>query len=796
MDNKPHKVFGVNVSTIVITLWLILLVLVPGDAMSFRQEQNLEAMAEQAEAYYPGNPDSSIILADQVISIIREKGINSPLEEDMLDQKGWSLRRKREYEQAEQFLLESIAVSKRKGNQEQLASTYLRLGFMFRGIGRFDEALEAYKNSERIRTELNDERGLASVFNNMGILYRAMGDQEKAFESYTKSIEIREKLGDQEFLSSAVMNLGVWMAIERRFDEALVYFERYRNIQEELKDTSNLVMVTTNIGNVYSDQGIYEKALEYYHQSVDLLEQSSEKDEGNRAQILFNIGYLYGKREYYEEAISSTKEALEIYRKFKGKDDIAQSYKNIGQFFDELGKQDSALWYYDRSLELYRELGNQNDIARVVMNIGVIHNKEEAPELALSYFQEAERILAETQREVSLPGLYNNIGASYFRLRQYQTAIDYYKRCLEYATQASDLEVQKQASFDLAEVYGVIGDYENGYKYQLMYDTYKDSLFNMERTRAIEELITQYETDKKEAEIRILTAEQAENEALIKQRNAENQTLFIGVISLITAVLGISGWYVYSNRKKKVIAEQKEALFKSEIDSLLERQQVESVTAMLEGQEKERKRLAAELHDRLGSVMSLVKLYFSSLDEDIKETKPELYQSFAEGNKFLDDAFNEVRALITEMKEGRSTGLGLQKDLEQLLDKIEKVGVRVNSRIELDESLDALVEMNVYRIIQEALSNALKYSKATNIELDLVSNGSLKLKIRDNGVGFDPETVNDRIKDREGYGLSNMENRVKVLGGTFKLDARSGSGVMIDVDIPNEELNQEPEGSV
>ncbi len=785
-----------NISSIVITLWLILLVLVPGDAMAFRQEQNLEALAEQAEAYYPGNPDSSIILADQVISIIREKGLVSPLEEDMLDQKGWSLRRKREYEQAEQFLLESIALSEKRNNQEQLGSTYLRLGFMYRGIGRFEEALEAYKKSEHIHIELKDDRGLASVLNNMGILYRAMGDQEKAFESYTRSIEIREKLGDQEFLSSAVMNLGVWMAIERRFDEALTYFERYKLIQEELKDTSNLVMVTTNIGNVYSDQGIYEKALEYYHQSVDLLEQSTEKDEGNRAQILFNIGYLYGKREYYEQAIGSTKEALEIYRKFQGRDDIAQSYKNIGQFFDELGKADSALWYYDRSLELYRELGNQNEIASVVMNIGVIYNKEEAPELALNYFQEAERILAETKRELSLPGLYNNIGASYFRLRQYQTAIDYYKRCLEYAIQASDLEVQKQASFDLAEVYGVIRDYENAYKYQLKYDTYKDSLYNMERTQAIEELITEYETDKKEAEIKILTAEQAENEALIKQRNAENKTLLIGVVSLIAAVLGISGWYVYSDRKKKEIAAQKEELYKSEVDSLLEKQQVESVTAMLEGQEKERKRLAAELHDRLGSVMSLVKLYFSSLDEDIKETKPELYQSFTEGNKFLDDAFAEVRALITEMKEGKSSGLGLQQDLEQLLAKIEKVGVSVNSRIELDKSLDALVEMNVYRIIQEALSNALKYSKATNIELDLVSNGSLKLKISDNGVGFDPAAVSERTKDREGYGLGNMENRVKVLGGSFKIDAKAGNGVMIHIDIPTEELNTESEASV
>ena len=93
----------------------------------------------------------------------------------------------------------------------------------------------------------------------------------------------------------------------------------------------------------------------------------------------------------------------------------------------------------------------------------------------------------------------------------------------------------------------------------------------------------------------------------------------------------------------------------------MERQQLESVSAMLEGQEKERQRLAIELHDRIGSLLSLVKMYFSSLNEDISEKQPELHSSFSEGSQFLDDTFFEVRAIIKEMRDGISAGERLAK---------------------------------------------------------------------------------------------------------------------------------------
>ena len=182
--------------------------------------------------------------------------------------------------------------------------------------------------------------------------------------------------------------------------------------------------------------------------------------------------------------------------------------------------------------------------------------------------------------------------------------------------------------------------------------------------------------------------------------------------------------------------------------------------------------------------MSLVKMYFSSLDDDIKQKEPGLYASFEEGNRFLDDAFLEVRAIIREMKEGKTSGKGLEHDIQQLTEKVEKIGVKVEAEINLVSELKGETELNLYRIIQEAVSNSLKYSHAGNISLVLNEGEQLSLIIKDNGVGMNLSEKTSNPDTGGGYGLGNMENRVKLMGGTFTLKTAKDEGVEISILIP------------
>lgn len=746
-------------------------------------QSEIEFLANQAEDSYPSKLDSTVFYATELIGKIRKEGLVTGIEDQMLDLLGRTYRRMRDAQRSEEYFLEAIELSVQRNNVEQLGDSYNRIGLLYRGIGRYDDAKESYEKSLAYKLQVGNENSAAGTLNNMGNLYRAMGEKEKAYDSFMQSIEIRIRIGEEERAAAAYLNLGNWMAGESEFEKALELYEDYYQMVSFQKDTLAMATVSNNIGNIFNSKGDLDNALQMYLKADSLFKVSRIKDD-LESLLNLNIGIVLSKTGNPWQAITYYKISRIVSEEYDDKESIGTAFQNIGQAFENLEEPDSALHYYDLAIEVFEPLKNQRRLAQVYENIGVIYNQESAPEFALNYLLRAAQIFEEAQNNRSLANLYNNVGSSYYYLKQYDQAISYYQQSLEKAKETEYLEVEERVTSGLAEVYGEIGDFENAFKYQQLNDAYEDSLLNLDRIKVIEDLITKYETEKIDAENKLLLAEQAQNEATIERRDAENRVLIVGVLALIAAVIAIFTWVAYSNRKKQIIARQKESLYQNKIDSLLDRQQLESVSAMLEGQEKERKRLAAELHDRLGSILSLVKMYFSSLDGDIKEKQPELHASFIEGNQFLDDAFKEVRALIREMQEGATSGEGLKKDLEKLLNKITRLGIEIKSRIELSKKLDTIVEMNIYRVIQEALSNSLKYSKAEFIELVLNDANQLKVMIKDNGVGFDLEKIPQKKDGDASYGVGNMENRIRLLGGEFDLKTKEGQGVTIDIQIP------------
>ncbi len=753
-------------------------------------QDQFEFLANKAEEYYPSKLDSTVIYANDLIDKIRNQAVVSAYEEQMLDLLGRTYRRMGNPERSEEYFLQAIELSTQRGNIAQLGDSYNRIGLLYRGIGKYQEALKSYETSLDYKLQTGNENSAAGTLNNMGNLYRAMGEKQKAYDSFIQSIEIRKRIGEEERAATAYLNLGNWMADEAEYEKALNLYNDYLNLVSSLSDTLAMANVITNIANIHSSTGNFDKALNSYLKADSLFKVSGVEDK-LEARINLNIGVLLSKTENNYDAIKYYWEAAKIYEKLNDRQGLGKVYQNTGQTFETLDLPDSAFYYYELAINAFEPLGNKELLAGVYENIGVIYNQESTPEYALDYLLRASAIFEDTKNERALANLYNNIGESYFYLEQYNSAISYFRESLEKATETDFLEVQERASFGLAETYAEINDFENAFKYQLLYDEYKDSLLNLERVKVIEELITRYETEQKDAEIQILTAEQAQSEAVIRQREAENRVQLIAIISLISATIGIILWFLYSSRKKKVILKQKELLFRNEIDSLMEKQRTESIAAMLKGQDKERKRLAAEVHDRLGSILSLVKLYFSSVDNDLKEKQPELYHSFQEGNQLLDDTFIELRAIIKEMSDGKVSGKGLEQDILDLLAKIKKVGVEIESKIELNKNLHADVETNMYRVIQEALSNSLKYSKADTIQLSINDVNELTLSVKDNGIGFDQESY--RVRKEAGinsYGVENMENRVKLLGGSFSLKTKKGEGVQLEVSIPIREKSE------
>jgi len=234
--------------------------------------------------------------------------------------------------------------------------------------------------------------------------------------------------------------------------------------------------------------------------------------------------------------------------------------------------------------------------------------------------------------------------------------------------------------------------------------------------------------------------------------------------------------YVRALRKKR----EKET---REKEQLIHEQELKSISAMLEGQETERKRIASDLHDRLGSMLSTVKLYFGLVEEQLDMREEKNKEQYNKANFLLDQACEEVRKISHNLVSGDLASFGLVPALTQMKSTIEDSGlIKINFfSFGMDIRLGSTVEITLYTIVQELINNILKHSKATEVTIQLNKGGNnLNIVVEDNGLGFDVASA----QSKGGMGLKSLETRVGKLNGNISIDSRKGKGTTIIINIP------------
>nr|WP_262897109.1 sensor histidine kinase [Muricauda sp. CAU 1633] len=202
---------------------------------------------------------------------------------------------------------------------------------------------------------------------------------------------------------------------------------------------------------------------------------------------------------------------------------------------------------------------------------------------------------------------------------------------------------------------------------------------------------------------------------------------------------------------------------------------------MIEGQEKERQRIANDLHDDLGGLMANVKLLFNSLQPKIKDDVDKLY---SKTNALIDEAYHKIRAIAHAKNSGVIAKQGLLKAVEHMA---EKVSAANNITIEvkdfgLDNRLENSLEHTLFRIIQELITNIIKHSNATYANIHITNHGdALNIMVEDNGVGFQSDKI---ISKSTGMGLKSIDKRVAHLEGTLHIESEIGKGATVIIDIP------------
>ena len=273
----------------------------------------------------------------------------------------------------------------------------------------------------------------------------------------------------------------------------------------------------------------------------------------------------------------------------------------------------------------------------------------------------------------------------------------------------------------------------------------------------------------------------SELNGILYDQNKKKETWIWGLSAVVAGLIALLFLVWRTIQQKRKIADQELKIKNQEVNRLLQDQELASTQAMLQGQDKERRRIAEELHDRLGSMLATVKLHFGHVEDVLEKGENRGRDQFGKAEVLLNEACEEVRRISHDLHSGVLMKFGLKPALEQLQETVsDSAGIKVQFiTTGLNGRLPFEAEMNLYRVVQELVANTIKYSGATKITLQISLQGDeLNMIYEDNGKGF------DLAKVKRGIGLENIENRVKRLDGQLHIDTTPGYGMTAIIEIP------------
>ena len=219
-------------------------------------------------------------------------------------------------------------------------------------------------------------------------------------------------------------------------------------------------------------------------------------------------------------------------------------------------------------------------------------------------------------------------------------------------------------------------------------------------------------------------------------------------------------------------------------DNIIKNIEKQTLQATLQGQEQERRRIAQEIHDGLGPLFSSLTMHIESLEEIIEEKTPEFIFHCSILRELSKTIAQDIRSISHDLMPSAVEDFGVAIALENLCkttDEVAKAEIEFYAT-NMEGRMDEDIELGLYRIGQELLNNALKYSNAESIVIQLIKHeDSVVLMVEDDGVGFDMQNIPTMKK---GIGWRNINMRTKSLGGVFTIDSRVGEGVLATVEVP------------
>lgn len=523
-------------------------------------------------------------------------------------------------------------------------------------------------------------------------------------------------------LASAYGDMAIYFQYQESFDTSARYYLKQISVLEKLENTSKLVTSYVNLSMLYQQLKVLDKLKHYLDKALSTAKKSGVKKDLFSAYVM--------QPHYYTEigdfrAARSYLDTARLYI-YPGIDKTRLQifYLFSASTWQNLMHYDSAIYYYQKVYHDAQESKNSWSMVEPLLQIGYVHLQQ----------------------------------------KNYKEAEKYIKEGIALAEKDSIKTFMKEGYGTLSDVYVATGNWEGAYKFYKKYTELKDTLQSQEQESFILELEKKYETEKKDDQITI-QKEQLKNRATLNYI-LMGSAVFILIVSILS-------YLTYRQRQN---------LQQQRIAELEKEKQLLASEAVIKGQDEERGRLAKDLHDGLGGLLSGIKFSLTNMKSNvILDSDSALV--FERSLDMLDHSIAELRRVAHNMMPEVLVKFGLAEALksycagltESQLFKIDFQSIGMESR------LASNTEIFIYRIVQELLSNTAKHAKATQVLVQLArQNGEVSITVEDDGVGFDTSL----IQNTTGAGWANIQSRVEYLKGKLDVQSAFGQGTSVHITIP------------
>lgn len=531
-------------------------------------------------------------------------------------------------------------------------------------------------------------------------------------------------------------NLSILQQFQNNEKEAMrMLIEEAMPLAKKSGDYEVLSGLYKSVGIIFMNNDKREKAEEYLKSAKEYIEKASQSSytyKETKVEIYTIDAENMCHLENLTEAKKSLDKAYAILKDYPKSNMNGSYYLPEGYYFYKIKQYENALKSYDKGIAnsmLFQDIYSVNRL-KIVKYL---------PLKAMNRYEDIKNILVDLIENGSL------------------FAVD-----------------EKRFTLELANAYEKLGDIKNAYKYKSRYIVFSDSLNEESSKDKIEALEAKFNKAENEAKIVQLEAQRERDKLIV-----ENNKLYYGllvVISVLLLLLVIFFWNNSKNQKKIAVEHAKN--YAQNLKSLKDQKEIEVMQAMIKGEEEERKRIARDLHDGIGSMLSSLKMRFMKVNSPSEKVDLNEIESM---NTLLNNSITELRQISYNLIPESLLKLGLEHALSDLCHMLKTDDVRIDFHgNNIKEDIPESIQITIYRIVQELLNNALKHSKSNEILVDCSQNQSVFfITIEDNGIGFDLEKMNEF----NGQGLKNLKNRVELLNGKMEIDSSPERGTAFNIEL-------------